>query len=180
MQVVAIVSGFAELVLSLLLGILTAYVGFRLLARLTRELDEVGELKRNNVAAGVVFAALVLALALVMRQASYPAVSALKTTLLQGLGLGSALKVLGLGVVYVAVALVIAMVSIAIGVRVFLRLTRDIDEFAEIKSNNVAVAISLGVVIVVLGVFLGQSVGSLLSALIPYPAMTEIQVLGGP
>jgi uncharacterized membrane protein YjfL (UPF0719 family) len=180
MQMVAIVAGLAELVLSLVLGVLTAWVGFRMLARLTRELDEIGELKKNNVAAGILSAALLLALALVVRQASYPAISALKTTLLHGLGAGSALRVVGLGVVYVAVALVIAMLAIAVGLRVFLRLTRELDELAEIRANNVAVAISLGMVIVVLGIFLAQGVGSFLSALIPYPAITEIQVLGKP
>lgn len=180
MQVVAIVSGLAELVLSLALGILTAWIGFRLLARLTRQVDEIGELKQNNVAAGILLAALLLALALVIRQASYPAISALKTTLLQGLGIGSALRVLGLGAVYVAGALGIGMASIAVGVRVFLRLTHGLDELAEVKANNVAVAISLGMVIVILGIFLAQGVGSLLSALIPYPAVTEIHVLGKP
>jgi uncharacterized membrane protein YjfL (UPF0719 family) len=180
MQVVAIASGLAELVLSLALGVLTAYVGFRLLAKMTHELDEINELKQNNVAAGVLFASLLLALALVVRQASYPAISALKTALFRGIGLVGALKVLGLSVAYVALALAIALGSIVVGVRVFLRLTRGIDELEEIKSNNVAVAISLGIVIVILGIFLAQGVGSLLSALIPYPAMTEIQVLGKP
>ena len=180
MQVVAIVAGLAELVLSLALGVLTAYVGFRLLARMTRDLDEVAELRRNNAAAGVLLAALLLALALVVRQASYPAISALKTGLLHGLGVAGALKVLGLAAAYVAVALAVAVVAIGIGVRLFLALTRDLDELAEIRANNLAVAIAQGAVVVVLGIFLAQGVGSLLSALIPYPAITEILVMGRP
>jgi len=118
--------------------------------------------------------------ALIIRKALYPAVSSLQTTLYAGMDFGSALQMMGLTLVYVILALVLAVAGIGFSARLFLRLTHDIDEMAEIKLNNVAVAVTLGSVIVVMSLFLSHGVQSFLSALIPYPAVESIQIMGRP
>ena len=57
---------------------------------------------------------------------------------------------------------------------------KEIDELAEIGRNNVAVAITVGSMIIVMGIFLSQGVQSLLSAIIPEPAFGNIQIMGRP
>ena len=180
MQGVAVVSGLVELVLSFVLGVLVAFVSFKVFARLTRSLDEVGEMKRNNVAVGVLMASTLVSCALVVRQTLYPVVSSVQTALFNGIDLLGAAKVVGLSVLYLCLSLAIAILAVNAATRVFLRLTRELDELAEIKQNNVAVALTLGAVIVVMGLFLAHGVESLLAALIPFPAMESIQILGQP
>jgi len=179
-QTVAVISGVVELALSFLMGLGVPYASFRFLAYLTREMDEVRELRKNNVAVGILFSSMLLSTALVARQAIYPIISTLQTKLFSGLTPGEAMLLLALSLGYVAFALVMAALAIAVGANLFLRLTRDIDEMGEIGRNNVAVALTLGAVIIVLGLFLSNGVQSLLAALIPEPTQTSLRIFGGP
>jgi uncharacterized membrane protein YjfL (UPF0719 family) len=70
-----------------------------------------------------------------------------------------------------------SLAAIWLALRIFLRLTREIDELAEIRANNVAVAFVLGCVIVVIGLFLGHGIQSLLAAIIPMPSFAPVQVM---
>lgn len=176
---VAVLSGAAEFALSFVLGLAVAYCSFRLLSRMTRNLDELQELKKNNTAVGILSASMLLSTALVARQALYPIVSTLQTKLFEGLTPGAALRWVALSASYTAFAVVVAAGAVVLGTRVFVGLTRDIDELAEIERNNVAVALTLGAVIVVMGLFLSHGVESLLAAVIPEPSLANIRVLGG-
>jgi uncharacterized membrane protein YjfL (UPF0719 family) len=178
MHSVAVVSALAEVVLSLLLGLAVAFLSFRVFGRMTRSLDEIGELKRNNAAAGILIAAILLSTALVVRTAIYPAVSALQTGLVQGISAAAAARLAGLAVLYAVLAAGFAVAVVPLAGRVFMALTRDIDELAEVRESNVAVALTLGTVIVVLGLFAAHGVQALLAALIPYPALETIKVMG--
>lgn len=180
MESVAVISGIVELVLSFVLGILVAYTSFRLFARITRDLEEVEELRKNNTAVGVMLGAMLIGSALILRKALFPAISSLQTALYEGMCLQGFLQTAGLSLVYVLLALALAVGGIGFSTRLFLRLTHDIDELSEIKQNNVAVAVTLGCVIIVMSLFLSQGVQSFLSALIPYPAVESIQIMGQP
>jgi hypothetical protein len=57
-ETIPLVSGLVELALSFVLGILVAFGAFRLFARLTKDLDEVDEIRKNNVAVAIVLAGL--------------------------------------------------------------------------------------------------------------------------
>ena len=61
----------------------------------------------------------------------------------------------------------------------FLRLTHDIDELREIRHNNVAVAITLGVTVVIMGIFLSDGLGTLVQAIVPFPVFAPVEVMGG-
>ena len=142
------VSGITELALSFGLGIAVAYVSFRLFARWTKGLDEIGEIKGNHAASGIVLGAMLIASALVVRQAVFPAISTLQTVLFAGgPSARGILVLLGWTLLYVLLAFLSTLLAILAAVRLFLGLTRDIDELAEIRANNVAVAIVLGSVI---------------------------------
>jgi len=94
-----------------------------------------------------------------------------------GLSVAGVLKVTAIGLGSIAVALVMSLAAIWLALRIFLRLTREIDELAEIRANNVAVAFVLGCVIVVIGLFLGHGIQSLLAAIIPMPSFAPVQVM---
>lgn len=172
-----IVIGLFELVLAVFLGILTTWFAFCRFARLTRDFEETSELKKNNIAVGILLGSTVLSVAFVVKETSDPVVSSLQTAVREGLSFVGALKVAAIGVGAIALAMVMSLAGIWLALRVFLRLTRDIDELAEIRANNIAVAIVLGSVVVVIGLFLGHGIQSLLAAIIPMPAFAPVQVM---
>lgn len=169
--------GIFELALSLGLGFLTVWFSFKMLARLTPQTDDIEAIKNNNGAVGILFGATILSVGLVVKQAAYPMVSSLQTILHRGLSWTAVIKLIGIALGSVAIVMVVALTSIWMALRLFLRLTKDIDEMAEIRRNNIAVAVVLGCMIVVIGLFLAQGIQNILSIIIPMPAFGNIQVM---
>lgn len=179
-QISALTAGIADLMLSLAMAILVAYSSFRIFSRMTPEIDEITELKNGNVAVGVMLASMLVAEALVVREALYPAGSSLQTFLFNGMSAVGGLTVVGLTVGYVVLVLLVAGVAIGLAARLYARLTHDVDEMGEISRGNIAIALTLGAVIIVTSLFLSRGVRSCLSALIPEPALESIHILGQP
>lgn len=177
-QLIGVVSGVAHFVLSLGLALLTTYGSYRLFDRLVPQVDAPGELKSGNTAIGILLASIFLSTAIIVKQVAFPSISTLQTALFHGLTWWGAAKVLAFIVGYLLLAFLIAAGSVWLALGAFVRMTRKIDELAEIRKNNVAVGIALGMAIVVIGVFLADGVGSVLDALIPFPSMGPVEVLG--
>jgi len=68
LDVISIIMGFVQLVIALALAVAAQYVGLSFLGRLTKGFNEWDELKKGNVAVGIVMASIVIALAAVVSQ----------------------------------------------------------------------------------------------------------------
>lgn len=75
---------------------------------------------------------------------------------------------LGVGAIYIATAYVAGAVVCWLGVVTYTNLT-PIDEFAELKNNNVGVALVVGTIIIVLTLLTRDGVNLLLESQVPYP-----------
>tara|TARA_B100001250_G_scaffold391942_2_gene393307 strand:- start:21 stop:560 length:540 start_codon:yes stop_codon:yes gene_type:complete len=178
MQNIGLVSGAVQLIVSLVLGLVVAIVAFRSFTRMHRELDEMEALRENNVAMAIVLASMVIGTGLVVVQALGPAVSTMQTTLYNGITFLTGLAFVGMTLGFLLLAMFIAIVGIGVATKVFLWLTDEIDEMAEVKKNNIAVAITLASVIILMSMFLAQGSQTFLTSLVPYPAIESIQVMG--
>ncbi|HET6426786.1 MAG TPA: DUF350 domain-containing protein [Phycisphaerae bacterium] len=178
-QWIGLLSGAMHLVLSFVLALITTYGAFRLFPILTRDIDELGELKRGNLAVSVMLAAMLLSTAVIMKTVTGSALSSLQTYLARGMTLLRLAKLAALVVGYLAMAILLAVITIWFAIRCFLALTRDLNALAAIRDNNVAVAITLGVVIVVMGLFLAGGIDSFMAALVPAEELVKAKVAGG-
>ena len=168
------VTGVVQFALSFFLAIVCTYGSFKFFDLLTRDIDESAELNKNNVAVGLLLAGILLSSALIVHSVTSPAVSTFYTYFNEDVTLLSWIKIIAYFVGYVAVAFVVAMGSIWIAIAVFVRMTRRIDEFAEIKKGNVAVAILLGTAIVIMGFFMKYGIRALLEGFAPMVDMVEV------
>lgn len=78
LDIIGIVVGFIQLVLALALAVAAQYIALSVLGKMTKGLDEWEQLKKGNVAVGLIMAAVVIAIAAVVSQG----VSSLLTALL--------------------------------------------------------------------------------------------------
>lgn len=118
-----IIIGFIELLFSFLLGLLTVWISFRWFSHLTKELDEIGELKKNNIAVGIVLLAVLISTALIVRQAVYPSISTLQTFAHQGFDGLSVVKLLGITLFCLLFSLALSLFGIWGAVKIFCLLT---------------------------------------------------------
>jgi uncharacterized membrane protein YjfL (UPF0719 family) len=178
-QIIGLICGIVHLILSFLLALIATFGAFRIFDKLTPNIDGVAELKANNVAVSVMLSGMLLSSAIIMKTVVQPAISTLQVYLYQGITGLSILKIVGFVGAYIAAATILGIAVIWGTVSCFMALThmtQNLDELWEIKKNNVAVAITLATVLVIIGFLLADGIDSILKAVIPFPAFQEIQI----
>lgn len=154
--------GLAQLVVAVLLGAIAAYLGIVLFDRATKNIDEWAELKKGNLAVGIVLAAIVVAVAWILRPA-------LRLPIARwDIGVYRAIVALGVQVLQLAVSLVLSVLSILFSLWLFDRLTTRLDEWAELKQGNLAVAALFAGVIIAVALLVGVVMEELFELVTPY------------
>lgn len=149
-----------QFAVAIIVAAVAAYLGIWLFAKLTRGIDEWTELRKGNLAVGIVLGAIVIGLGITLRPALVPLTLNMDAAPLDAM----AYRVLLHGV-QVLVGLVLAGVSIGVAVWLFTRLTGSIDEWAEIGRGNVAIAVMLAGVIVATALITSTTLESVLALL---------------
>jgi uncharacterized membrane protein YjfL (UPF0719 family) len=173
MDLSLLVSGVLQLVLSLAVGIVFIFAGFKFFHNRIKAINEIEELKKNNIAVAILNASIILALVIMVKNAIEPAITVFSMTLRNpNATFISFLQMAGIMLVQIIVAGLIAYISIYLAINLYTYLTKEIDELGEIKNNNIAVSIVLGIVIISISLLMQQGIKSILDALIPFPSIS--------
>lgn len=157
-------------------GLVAAFgivLAFRGLNRLVGT-DPTADLKQGNVAAGIVHAASIVALGLLVQRAVQATFDAIDLTFrAQPFPWGHA-PWLGLfALMHVGLSLAVGSGVLALGALLFDRLTPGFDELAEVRRGNVATALLLAAILVVLALLTAPGLQAALDGLIPFPKLPE-------
>jgi uncharacterized membrane protein YjfL (UPF0719 family) len=170
MSLQQIIFGLLELLLSISTSFILIFGSYRLFLIITPRFDEERQLKKNNQAVGIVLGSIFLGEALVVKQAIYPAMSVIQIFVLEGeRSLGKFLAMIGLGAGYVILSGILALASILFSLWIFTKMTPKLDEYEEIKKNNMAVALFVAFFVLSICLLLSSGVAGLTRALIPFP-----------
>lgn len=173
MDLSLLIAGILQLILSLVIGLAFIYAGFRFFHKRIKDIDEISELKKNNIAVAILNGSIILSLVIMVKNAIEPAITTFTLTLRNpDSSLTSFLQTAAIMLIQIIVAGVSAFLAIYIALNLYTFLTRDLDEIDEIKKNNIAVSIVLGVVIISISLLMQQGIKSILDALIPFPAIS--------
>ena len=151
-----------QLLLAVVLSALVAYLGVWLFNRATPGLDEWAELRKGNPAVGLVMAAVVVGVAIILR----PALRVVPLRLDVGMTLDVAWRLLAQAI-QVTVGLALSLAAIAFALWLFTRLTGELDEWAEIGKGNMSVAALLAGVVIATALISGVALDSVLVMLFP-------------
>ena len=160
MELVNAFIGLIQLIIAILLAVVALYIGYSTFSRITKGMDEQQELMKGNAAVGIIIAAVFFAIALVV-QSGVAGISVGIINALEGdwLALVAAFIQLLLGII-------LAIAAIYLALNILDRLTKGVDEFAELKKGNVAVALMMAGVIVSTAIIIQSGVMGITSALI--------------
>jgi uncharacterized membrane protein YjfL (UPF0719 family) len=160
MELVNAFIGLIQLLIAIILAVVALYIGYSTFSRITKGMDERQELAKGNVAVGIIIAAIFFAIALVV-QSGVAGISIGINNALNGdwISLIAAFIQLILGII-------LAVAAIYIALNILDRLTKGIDEYAELKKGNVAVALMMAGVIVSTAIIIQSGVIGITSALI--------------
>jgi len=143
MALIGIIPAFVQLVLGLILAIVYIYIGLSVFTKLTKEIDEEAELKRGNVAIGILMAAVILAIANVIQASMGNFIGLISRNPLN-------IMLWIVGIVQIFIGIVLAVISIYIAISVIDKITKNIDEIEELRKGNIAVAIMMAIVVIVI------------------------------
>ena len=132
-----------QFLVAIVAAAIVAYLSVWLFNKATRGIDEWNELRKGNLAVGVILGAMIIGVGLVLRPALAPLALNLDATATDAV----VYRILLHGV-QVLVGIVLAVVSLGLSLWLFTRLTGSIDEWAEIGRGNVAIAAVLAGVII--------------------------------
>jgi uncharacterized membrane protein YjfL (UPF0719 family) len=154
-----ILSSGAGLALTAVVAGLVSYLGVWLFERTTGDIDEWEELRQGNMAVGVVLAAIVLAVGIIVRPALQdPLISA-------DVGRSRPVYELLVNAVGLLIALILAIAAVTFATWLFMRLTTDLDEWAELAAGNHAVAVLMAGVVLAIALLTATAVDRIVAAI---------------
>jgi uncharacterized membrane protein YjfL (UPF0719 family) len=164
--------GLAKIVFGILVGAAGIFSASRLLGRLIRWGEADAEIRRGNVATAVLEGAALLAFGILVQHAVGATFSAMDLTY-RGRDLGGAalVRFFAYGLAHVGISLVVGTFALAVGSWIFGKLTRGVDELDEVRKGNVAPAIVLGAVMVVMALVAAPGLQTALDGLLPLPTL---------
>jgi uncharacterized membrane protein YjfL (UPF0719 family) len=177
MNLILFITGIVQIALSLIVAIFLIYFASKVFRKLITDINETEELRKNNISVAILNGSIVLALILVIKKSIDSSITIFGNTLRNpdavfSTYLDSALIMLG----HIVLGGVIAFTTIYIALQIFMWLTKDLDELKEIKGNNIAVGILLGIIIVSIALLLQPGIVTVLDSLIPFPSVSLIDI----
>ena len=168
MELVNAIVGIIQLVISIILAVAALYIGFSVLGKITKGIDEVKELARGNVAVGILVASVFLAIGIVVQAGVAGISGGIKAAQASAGGLLSAggLTAIGLSILQLILGIVLAIAAIYLALNILDKLTKGIEEFEELKKGNVAVALEMAGVIITTAIIIQSGVQGITAALI--------------
>ena len=128
-----VVVGLIQLIISIIFAVLALYIGFAVLSKINKNMDEEKEIARGNVAVGIIVAAVFVAIALVVQSG----VSGLSVGINKAINIGvlsvDGLLAIGTAFIQLILGIVLAVGAIYLALYVLSKLTKGVDEFAESK-----------------------------------------------
>jgi len=160
MELVNAFIGLIQLIIAIILAVVALYIGYSTFSHITKGMDEQQELAKGNVAVGIIIAAIFFAIALVIQSG----VAGISFGISQALA-GDWITLVA-AVIQLILGIILAVVAIYIALNILDRLTKGIDEYAELKKGNVAVALMMAGVIIATAIIIQSGVIGITSALI--------------
>lgn len=152
--------GFAlfTIILGIIFSMASVYLAIRVYDRITEGIDEIQELKRGNIAVGLLLAAIIYGISSIVAAGVGNLTTLLSFDSLSGsVSASTVLVSLVLGIVQLVVSILVAVIAIYVALRVLDGITSEINEMVEIKKGNVAVAILMVSVILAVSLVVSSS-----------------------
>lgn len=167
--------GLIEFFISIVISLFLIFCSYRLFLALTPKIDEEKELRTGNASVGLILGSTILGEAIVVKQAIYPVMAVIQIFVLgQDRNVGNFLKMIGFSIGYVLLAGLLALACILFCFWLFSKMTPRINQYEEIKNNNIAVALFMAFFIVAVCFLVSSGVAGLVRALIPFPEIGSI------
>lgn len=163
--IVNAVVGIVQLVIAIVFAVAALYMGFWVLGKITRGIDEEKELAKGNAAVGILVASVFIAIAVVVQSG----VTGLSVGINKAINLGfnsDGIIAVVVAIFQLLIGIVLAIAAIYLALFILDRLTTGVNEFEELRKGNIAVALEMAGVIIAVAVIIQSGVIGITAAII--------------
>ena len=158
-----------EILSSISIGVFILFITYRFMKVVGKKSFGI---EKVNLAYSIFMASVLLAVGYIVSGVIGPLLSAYRLLIdLKETNLEIVLTFLSYGGIFVSVAYLIAIFVMTIGILFYVTLTTKVQEFKELRENNVSVAVIVGTIIFVLALFVKDGSILLIESIIPYPEL---------
>jgi uncharacterized membrane protein YjfL (UPF0719 family) len=169
-----LLQGSIEIVLSFFTGLFIFFVSFKVFSFITKDIDELKELKDNNMSVAILGVSFIFGIMIIVKEAIGPSMDTLTQMLsVKNLPLSSMIFSIVRILVFYIVSALFAFIILWLSIKLFLLLTSDIDEMEEMRNKNIAVSIVIASLIISMSLILRKPLTLILSGLVATPAIKE-------
>lgn len=158
--------GLFQLVVAIIFAVVSLYIGFSVLGRITKGIDEEKELAKGNTAVGIIVASVFVAIAIVVESGVKGLSAGIGKALSVGLLTGDGIIAIILSVLQLVLGIALAVGAIYLALNILDKLTKGVEEFEELKKGNVAVALEMAGVIIAVAVIIQSGVLGITAAIV--------------
>jgi len=159
--------GLIEIVSAITIGIFILALTYKVMQLVGSKYYKIEEF---NLAYSIFTAAIILSVGLMVSGVIQPLISSFRLLDRGEDALMLVVKYMGTGAIYIAIAFIAAVLIGLISTFLYSKIT-PIDEFEEIRNNNVGVALIVSAILITLTLLSKSGVMMLIEALIPYPEL---------
>lgn len=171
MNTTRILLSLFEFLLTVVMAVGVVYVNYRLAIRTNRDYDAEQELKNKNIGVATLLAASLVASGMIVKNGIFPVVSMVRLAFTSDGAYLSLGEVAGIALLQIALVFMASIFSISVSLRLYGKLTRNIEEGKELKAGNPAVGIVLAAVVLVIALFVSDCMSSVTKSLVPQPPL---------
>ncbi|OGR40672.1 MAG: hypothetical protein A2X35_09490 [Elusimicrobia bacterium GWA2_61_42] len=168
-----------EFLLSVVMSGFIIYLTYRVFIKANPDFNMEEEIKKGNVAVGILVATILLAASMILQKGLGSVVSIFRLYVSAPGEGGIALWKLALiSAGHLGLSMLLAVITISVTLRLFGKLVRShMNAGAELQKGNLAVGIVLSAVVLVAALYVGEGVSSISKALVPQPSIGQIEIM---
>ena len=166
-----------QIVFGVLFGAASVYLSLKLFDKMTGNIDEMKELKRGNVAVAIVLVSLMGSIGLILSSGMNQFGEVFASVFESKYSFPLFIVTLFLAIIELIVVVLISVFVIYSGIMVIDKLTVEIDEMKELKRGNIAVAMEIGVVILVISMMVAGAIQGI-EKLPLFDPLSYVSILG--
>jgi len=159
-----------EIIISIIATVLIIYVSHKILQKLFFKQQK---LQGNNLAFTIFTSGIILSIGIILSEIFPFITNVIRLAATSEVSTNSTTTIISYSALYLFIGFIAAVL---INVTVFLLfsiLTKGVDEFNEIKNNNISVAILVVAILISITLIAKESIALIISSIIPYPEVSN-------
>jgi len=160
-------TGLIDVFISMLFTVFVIWISYKIIHRIIFKNNNDNP---GNISISILLSSILLSMGILIQETADPIMNAFRLLLAQDLSYQAIFfKLLKVMMIYLGMAIFFGFLVNTIGIFLFTILTRNVNEWKEIRENNTSVALITAVMIIVLTLAIKDGLGLIFESWVPYP-----------